>query len=52
MVNDPHTGDRKEQHETRHGDVVKGEYSLVEPDGRVRHVKYYADDHTGWVEKI
>lgn len=27
-VNDYHTGDVKSQHETRDGDVVKGQYSL------------------------
>ncbi|KAI5645300.1 insect cuticle protein domain-containing protein [Phthorimaea operculella] len=36
------------QHETRHGDHVKGEYELVEPDGRHRKVEYKADDHTGF----
>lgn len=28
--------------------MVKGEYSLVEPDGTVRVVKYTADDHNGF----
>ena len=37
-VNDYHTGDIKSQHETRDGDVVKGSYTLVEPDGSVRTV--------------
>lgn len=32
----------------RNGDVVKGEYSLVEPDGTIRIVKYTADDHNGF----
>ena len=47
-VNDPSTGDIKHQKEERDGDVVKGEYSLVEPDGNVRTVKYYADWETGF----
>lgn len=34
--------------ETRHGDVVKGEYSLKEPDGTIRIVKYTADDKNGF----
>jgi hypothetical protein len=54
-VNDPHTGDIKHQYEERDGDVVKGEYSLVEPDGSVRIVEYTADDHNGFnavVKKI
>lgn len=38
----------KSQHETRDGDVVKGQYSLVEPDGSVRTVDYTADDHNGF----
>lgn len=54
-VNDPHTGDNKAQWEARDGDVVKGSYSLVEPDGSLRVVDYHADDHTGFnavVKKI
>ncbi|KAI5636110.1 insect cuticle protein domain-containing protein [Phthorimaea operculella] len=47
-VNDPHTGDNKGQWETRHGDVVKGAYSLVEPDGNVRIVEYTADPIHGF----
>lgn len=47
-VNDPHTGDNKHQKEERDGDTVRGEYSLVEPDGNVRTVKYYADWETGF----
>lgn len=47
-VADSHTGDVKSQHEVRDGDVVKGQYSLVEPDGSVRTVDYTADDHNGF----
>ncbi|CAB3371710.1 Hypothetical predicted protein [Cloeon dipterum] len=47
-VNDPHTGDQKSQSETRDGDVVKGHYSLVEPDGSVRTVHYTADSLNGF----
>lgn len=47
-VNDFHTGDVKHQHETRDGDVVKGQYSLVEPDGSIRTVDYTADKHNGF----
>ncbi|GBP63196.1 Cuticle protein 19 [Eumeta japonica] len=46
-VEDPHTGDHKSQHEARDGDVVKGEYSLLQPDGTFRKVSYSADDHHG-----
>lgn len=47
-VHDPHTGDVKSQHETRTGDVVTGFYTMVEPDGTVRTVKYKADKHSGF----
>ncbi|XP_063540348.1 microtubule-associated protein 6-like [Cydia strobilella] len=47
-VKDPHTGDNKAQWEKRDGDVVKGAYSLVEPDGSLRVVEYHADDKTGF----
>lgn len=47
-VEDAHTGDKKTQYEVRDGDVVKGQYSLVEPDGSVRTVEYTADPHHGF----
>ncbi|XKL66070.1 hypothetical protein PGB90_009490 [Kerria lacca] len=47
-VNDDYTGDHKRQYEERDGDVVKGQYSLVEPDGSVRIVDYVADWDTGF----
>lgn len=47
-VHDYHTGDVKSQHETRDGDVVKGQYSLVQPDGSIRTVDYTADDKNGF----
>ncbi|XP_063830567.1 cuticle protein 19-like [Ostrinia nubilalis] len=54
-VNSPHTHDNKAQWETRNGDVVKGSYSLVEPDGSLRVVDYSADAKHGFnavVKKI
>ncbi|CAH0626980.1 unnamed protein product [Chrysodeixis includens] len=48
QVSDPHTHDIKSQHETRDGHAVHGEYSLHQPDGRVRTVKYHADHKTGF----
>lgn len=51
-VNDPHTGDIKEQKEQRDGDNVSGQYSLVEPDGNVRTVHYQADWKTGFHAQI
>lgn len=47
-VADALTGDNKAQSETRDGDVVKGFYSLVEPDGSIRKVTYYADPINGF----
>ncbi|CAG9784959.1 unnamed protein product [Diatraea saccharalis] len=47
-VEDPVTGDHKSQHESREGDVVKGEYSLLQPDGSIRRVEYTADDQSGF----
>lgn len=54
-VNDPHTGDVKSHQEIRDGGVVKGSYSVNEPDGTIRVVEYTADDHNGFnavVKKI
>uniref|UniRef100_A0A1I8PK13 Cuticle protein 8 n=1 Tax=Stomoxys calcitrans TaxID=35570 RepID=A0A1I8PK13_STOCA len=47
-VKDHQTGDIKSQAEERDGDVVRGQYSLVEPDGSVRTVNYHADDIHGF----
>ncbi|KAK9739628.1 Insect cuticle protein [Popillia japonica] len=47
-VSDGHTGDHKNQEEVRDGDVVKGSYSLTEPDGTIRTVHYTADKHNGF----
>ncbi|XP_040164670.1 cuticle protein-like [Anopheles arabiensis] len=48
FVHDEHTGDIKSQHETRHGDEVHGQYSLLDSDGHQRIVDYHADHHTGF----
>ncbi|XP_050669129.1 cuticle protein 21-like [Leptidea sinapis] len=47
-VQDPHTGNQQNHKEYRDGDVVHGEYSLVEPDGSLRTVKYTADPKNGF----
>lgn len=39
-VSDPLTGDSKRQEEVRDGDVVKGSYSVKDPDGTIRVVQY------------
>ncbi|CAG7822792.1 unnamed protein product [Allacma fusca] len=47
-VSDGLTGDSKTATESRNGDVVQGQYSLVEPDGAVRTVTYTADPVNGF----
>jgi len=47
-VQDGLTGDAKGHQETRNGDAVQGQYSLVEPDGAIRTVTYTADDLHGF----
>jgi len=47
-VSDSLTGDSKTATETRNGDVVQGQYSLVEPDGSIRTVTYTADPVNGF----
>ncbi|XP_014214401.1 uncharacterized protein LOC106643680 [Copidosoma floridanum] len=47
-VLDGSTGDTKTAWEERDGDSVRGEYSVVEPDGTVRTVSYTADDESGF----
>jgi hypothetical protein len=47
-VADQLTGDNKSQTESRDGDVVTGQYSLVEADGTRRVVDYTADPVNGF----
>lgn len=47
-VHDGHTGDIKEQKESRQGYAVQGSYSLVQPDGVLRVVDYTADKDSGF----
>ncbi|XP_058056297.1 larval cuticle protein A2B-like [Anopheles bellator] len=47
-VHDDHTGDIKSQQEERHGDDVKGQYTLIDADGHRRIVDYTADEHNGF----
>ncbi|XP_013106617.2 larval cuticle protein A2B-like [Stomoxys calcitrans] len=47
-VQDAVSGDSKSQVEERDGDVVRGEYSLVDSDGFKRTVQYTADDVNGF----
>ncbi len=47
-VNDPHTGDSKHAEESLKDGIVRGSYSLAEPDGTIRKVSYTADDYNGF----
>ncbi|CAK1593552.1 unnamed protein product [Parnassius mnemosyne] len=47
-VNDAQTGDVKRHQESRNGDTVLGQYTLLQPDGITRIVDYRADDQTGF----
>ncbi|XP_070510029.1 uncharacterized protein [Chironomus tepperi] len=47
-VKDQHSGDVKSQWETRDNGVIKGHYSVVEPDGSIREVDYTADSKNGF----
>ncbi|XP_058458511.1 uncharacterized protein LOC131435051 [Malaya genurostris] len=47
-VKDHSTGDHKNHWEIRDGDFVKGEYSLIEPDGSQRLVMYKSDAKRGF----
>lgn len=47
-VNDGQTGDIKSQHESRRGETVLGQYSLLQPDGVRRTVDYTADEQAGF----
>ncbi|XP_050300688.1 larval cuticle protein A2B-like [Anthonomus grandis grandis] len=47
-VQDSLTGDSKSQIENRNGDIVQGQYSLVDPDGTRRIVDYTADPVNGF----
>ncbi|XP_034485380.1 larval cuticle protein A2B-like [Drosophila innubila] len=47
-VQDALSGDSKSQVEERDGDVVRGEYSLIDADGYKRTVQYTADPINGF----
>lgn len=47
-IHDSLTGDAKNQQETRSGDVVQGQYSLIDADGYRRTVDYTADPVHGF----
>ncbi|XP_017846606.2 cuticle protein [Drosophila busckii] len=47
-VHDDHTGDVKSQTESRKGDQVQGQYTLIDADGYLRTVDYTSDAHNGF----
>lgn len=47
-MSDPDSGNSQKHQESRDGDSVKGEYSLIEPDGYIRRVIYSADPTHGF----
>lgn len=47
-IEDPTTGDTKSLHEVRQGNVVRGAYSVLDPDGTRRTVHYTADPKHGF----
>ncbi|KAJ8667013.1 hypothetical protein QAD02_008675 [Eretmocerus hayati] len=51
-VEDHHTGDFHGQKEHRDGKYVTGEYTIKEPGGNIRTVKYHADPHGGFFAHV
>ena len=51
-VNDPTTGDQKDQQESRNGDDVVGYYRTVDADGYLRTVKYKSDAVNGFTAEV
>jgi hypothetical protein len=47
-VDDPTSGVINDRWEHRHGEYVKGAYSVLEPDGRLRIVDYEVDGPKGF----
>lgn len=51
-VQDASTGDSKSHQETRDGDVVRGQYTVDDPDGTTRIVDYTADPVNGFNAQV
>nr|AWK28383.1 cuticular protein [Nilaparvata lugens] len=51
-VHSPDTGDVKQQSEQRDGDLVRGQYSLLEADGSLRVVDYVAGGSSGFTAVV
>lgn len=48
-MKDHHTGDNKQQWESRDGDVTKGGYSLAEHDRSIKREQVFVSGHHGCV---
>ncbi|XP_025207018.1 larval/pupal rigid cuticle protein 66-like [Melanaphis sacchari] len=51
-VNDPSTGDIKDQQETKNGNQLTGYYRLLDSDGLVRTVNYQSHPLTGFTAQV
>lgn len=51
-VSDMTTGDIKSHQETRHGDEVQGQYTMMDSDGYQRTVNYRANDRDGFDAEV
>ncbi|XP_015370204.1 PREDICTED: larval/pupal rigid cuticle protein 66-like [Diuraphis noxia] len=51
-VNDPSTGDIKDQQETKNGDQIVGYYRLLDSDGLIRTVNYQSHPLTGFTAQV
>jgi len=51
-VADKITGDQKSAGEVRDGDLTKGYYSVVQPDGVLRTVNYISTPHGGFQAQV
>lgn len=51
-VNDEYNGNIHSHNENSDGDVTRGEYSVVLPDGRIQLVKFTADKQTGYLAEV
>jgi len=51
-ISDLTTGDIKSQQETRRGDTVQGQYTMMDADGYQRTVDYRADDRNGFDAEV
>lgn len=51
-ISDPKSGNSQTRQESRNGDAVQGEYSVLQADGAIRTVQYTADSKNGFQANI